>query len=633
MEELPTNHCVSCEKLLTKRRLRLFSTYKDKIDNLLWTKLLDEYERDENNEEYICEYCLKKFKENKMPSWCFLNRLKVKAVPECLSNLNMFEKILIQRYKAFQVVHKFETKLDKSLPSRCKLDAVKGQTFHLPIPLQETLNKVALKTEPINNDHELYILVRDIPNKANVVWESLVDLKKVWEILEFLKQNNPLYEDIILPEFQFRKNLLSNLKETQFKIIDDKNKNSDVEKNPPSSKPMESVIPPESDMTNQNQLEKPAILTAKSSTDPFYDFCIFFAQSKKNEDSSTLFQMLKVYDQALQSKTKNLDVKCFPCLFPYGKYGMDDEKRKLNEKNKYAKLNDSDFIKSRLLSKHSIFRSDIQYLFFLLQNDTMRRLNAGILQTMNVVNPRFKHTAKDFLQKLSDNELERNLDTVFSRLPNTEQYWKQPRNNLNCMVDHYGPAHVFLTISPGEWNWTELGEYLKKFCKPEHRGKTTTELVVLEPVLAAVFIETKFQATLEFILSSDNPLGKVTHYFWRREYQGRGMDHFHLVLWIEDGPVLEQSPEETIRSYILQHMSCRIPDPKISPELHRKVEYQVHRCNGYCKRRIKTKTGFRSVCRFSFPRKQRDSLHMYKTTTAIVNRRKLKKYARLYDLP
>ena len=82
----------------------------------------------------------------------------------------------------------------------------------------------------------------------------------------------------------------------------------------------------------------------------------------------------------------------------------------------------------------------------------MRRLNEGIFQTMNVINPKSKHTAKDFLQKLSDKDLERNLNTVFSRLPNTEQFWKQPRNDLNCMVENYGPAHIFLTIGPGEWN-------------------------------------------------------------------------------------------------------------------------------------------------------------------------------------
>ena len=180
MQELPTNHCVSCEKLICKGKLKLLSKYKDKIDNPLWSKLLRKYEKDENNEQFICNYCFDKFKANKMPSWSTLNRLKVKPVPECISNLNMFEKILIQRYKAFQVVHKFETKLDKHLPGRCKIDAVKGQTFHLPIPLQETLNKIASKTAPINNDHELYILVRGIPTKANVVWESLVDLKKVW---------------------------------------------------------------------------------------------------------------------------------------------------------------------------------------------------------------------------------------------------------------------------------------------------------------------------------------------------------------------------------------------------------------------------------------------------------------------
>ena len=131
---------------------------------------------------------------------------------------------------------------------------------------------------------------------------------------------------------------------------------------------------------------------------------------------------------------------------------MFDKKIKLNEKNKYTHLRDCDFIKSRLLSKHHQFRTDIQYLFFLLNNHNLRQLNAGIYQTMHVINPRLKYAADEFLKKLVANEAEHNLNTIFARLPNTEQYWKKLKCDIQCMIDHYGPPHIFLTMSTRDWN-------------------------------------------------------------------------------------------------------------------------------------------------------------------------------------
>ena len=71
-------------------------------------------------------------------------------------------------------------------------------------------------------------------------------------------------------------------------------------------------------------------------------------------------------------------------------------------------------------------------------------------------------TAKRYLEKLQNQDLEGNLTSIFSRLQNSQQYWIKPRNNLNAMTLHYGPATWFLTLSPAEWAWDDLGDYLRK---------------------------------------------------------------------------------------------------------------------------------------------------------------------------
>ena len=47
-----------------------------------------------------------------------------------------------------------------------------------------------------------------------------MDLRKVWKALNWLKQNNHLYEKIILPSFENRNELLNNLKDTEFQEND-----------------------------------------------------------------------------------------------------------------------------------------------------------------------------------------------------------------------------------------------------------------------------------------------------------------------------------------------------------------------------------------------------------------------------
>jgi len=46
----------------------------------------------------------------------------------------------------------------------------------------------------------LYILVKGIPTKSKIVWEEMINVKKVFDTLIWLKHNNPLYNYIILPE-------------------------------------------------------------------------------------------------------------------------------------------------------------------------------------------------------------------------------------------------------------------------------------------------------------------------------------------------------------------------------------------------------------------------------------------------
>ena len=627
--DTPRYICVSCERLCYKKNVFKISKLQTRRKNPIWKDLMAYVEQQNINPQYICHYCDKKFRSGLLPAYCILNNLFANDVPEVISSLNQFEKMLIQRAKAFQTVVKMGTVFNKKIPERQKIQKVKGTTFHLPLPLQETFDKLCSKTDPINLNHELCILVRNIPTKSKIIWENLVDLKKIYEALKWLRINNFLYSGIVLPNTHNKLNL-GNLNNAEFYIQETKN-DTEVLFNE-ECKPLNNSDLQMQEITDHVEVtlhQREAMLTQKDESDSYYEQYTIYPlyEKKENKTATALYQMLKIQDSSLDNREKNLDLMCFPDLYPFGSNGQCDEKRPV-------KLQEHEFIKCRLTSRHPRFRLNQQYLFYLLNKANIRQLSRGIYHKMNITDPRSRYTAAEYLDAMSKDALESNLNTIFSSLRNTEQYWRQPRNDLDCMTRHYGPATWFITLSPSEWLWDDLGDYIREVNGWQNSSLSTSELVAKDPVSTSRFLDNKFRAMIDFICSKDCPIGEVTHYFWRREYQGRGIQHFHLLVWIKDAPIFGESSIEEVSKFILKYITCKKPDKNISPLLYRRVTtHQRHKHNDYCLRNKKVGRKVIRCCRFGFPRPVTETLRMRDVATSIAGRKQLKHQSRLYDLP
>ncbi|CAK1598246.1 unnamed protein product [Parnassius mnemosyne] len=695
----------------------------------------------------------------------------VGSIPDEIKTLNNYETIVIQRAKAFQVVQRLGTVAKKKLPQTMRMQKLKGQTFHLPLPIEETLKKICSTTDPINTNHELYILIRSIPNKSNVIWESLVNLEKIFKVLIWLNQNNPLYAEIMIPKcpenlkkWLISKNLEFNIESIEIidveqSYIEDKdnpsndinksmnndNENDDEEINHnekqdlnacngpkiilearseniisinekslkaqiehnvcyPRTKithvNMDIPIHTDSDIIttpnhetiinapgnnfhyndhnysipastatdivethenlnnndhncsmhmnmtlkdeqintdnekiendNNKQIDPRAMITQiLNPNSSQYEHCTIYPLHDKriNETSTNIYQMLKINDKPLDNRVTTLDLQCFPDIYPYGINGQ-HEKRDV-------KLTDYEYIKARLKSADPRFRLNQQYIFFLLHNSNIRQLGQGIYHTLNVINPREQYTAERYLQNLKSGQLEANLSTIFARLRNSAQFWSKPRNNLHCMTRHYGPATWFVTVSPAEWLWQDLIDYVREINSPNFDNLSPNEVINADPVSVSRFINNKFTAILDFISSSGQPLGKVLHYYWRLEYQGRGIQHLHMLIWIEGAPIMGINNNDEVAEFIMKYVTCKLPNKNISPTLHRRVtSHQQHYHNVYCLRKKKLKSNkVVKACKFGFPRPITDNFVLRDAATSIAGRRKLKSKSRLYDLP
>ena len=118
-----------------------------------------------------------------------------------------------------------------------------------------------------------------------------------------------------------------------------------------------------------------------------------------------------------------------------------------------------------------------------------------------------------------------------------------------------------------------------------------TSLVQKDPVTCSRFFDHRVQQFIKIVLKSDHhPIGKVTDYFYRVEFQQRGSPHIHILIWVEKAPKYKADSDDDVISFINNHVSC-----SKSNELKELINLQIHKHSKTCRK------GGHPICRFGFP--------------------------------
>ena len=307
---------------------------------------------------------------------------------------------------------------------------------------------------------------------------------------------------------------------------------------------------------------------------------------------------------------------CFPTLYPTGEFGEFHYRT--------VKLSPSQFAKSRLLNKDGRFRKNPQYIFYLLWQKEMRELQMGIYNVIKCSKSQ-PMAVGSLMQKCDKNDehLESNLCTMLQSVRGTNQFWFRIHSQVKCMIREWGPPTIFLTLSCAEYESPDIIAYLRSVNNVS-TSYNAGKLCVEDPVSVSRQFTYKFKAFFNSFIKSGVVLGPLDHYYWKKEYQARGAPHYHILLWINQAPVIGVDPPEKIVDFIDKRITCYVPDSKKSPELYRLVtRYQIHRCNAYCKRRRKFGGRFITQCRFNFPRLASESTTLNNVEESLKSRRRI----------
>ena len=388
-----------------------------------------------------------------------------------------------------------------------------------------------------------------------------------------------------------------------------------------------SSVKSDSDQSNTDLKGKPWIeqVPKDSLKDGFRHFRTV-GNNAKEAQAKDIFQMLNIGADPIPYYEPNIDCESFPEQYPYGTGG----RTALREK----KLQDATFEQTRLMTSDNYQRRNIQYILHLVGQKEKRLIKEGIF---SVQNKSFQSmTKKDIRDNARDenSELLKRITSVLRKLPTQREFWSEIRSKVEAMVFEFGPPTFWATFSPGEYDDQEMLAYLRKRNSdlPEVETMTVSQLVCKDPILACTYLQTKFDATLKFMLSDANPIGKIKHHFVRTEYQTRLMPHFHCFFWVEDAPIIGRDSEDTILNFIGKYVSCKLPSPNEDPFMFGLVKkYQLHHCNSYCLRKPKKGRG-KARCKFSFPRTACLKPILHGVATSIASHKTGSYKKRLYEL-
>ena len=120
-----------------------------------------------------------------------------------------------------------------------------------------------------------------------------------------------------------------------------------------------------------------------------------------------------------------------------------------------------------------------------------------------------------------------------------------------------------------------------------------TRLLQSDPVTCARYFHNRVTVFLNDVLKSDHhPIGKIADYFYRVEFQQRGSPHIHMLIWVKDAPVFEQSDDHDIVDFINRYVSC---SSDVSQNEKAALLIQTHKHSKTCRQKGK------AICRFGYP--------------------------------
>nr|XP_022308223.1 uncharacterized protein LOC111114232 [Crassostrea virginica] len=501
---------------------------------------------------WICYTCHRKIMNGKIPAEAAVNNMALEVIPKELADLNGLEKHLIALHIPFMKV--------MALPHGGQRN-IHGPVVCVPSDLRKVTNL------PMKQGEDLLLRVK-LKRKLNYkgYFEyQFVNPKHIHEALHFLKRNNHWYDNIT--------------------INDNWNEINEQEISEENDEPQEDY---ELEPVATDTCLQPVDI-AQEVLDHYFDDIYDIAPGEGNNP----VRMLQEHGN---------EAKTFPHPFPTGRFSWNEERE--------TRITLSRYFNNRLMNSDDRFAKDSNYIFFSQfvsdLNQVIEKTQISIRKCLGKLEGNSPVTSSMIQNPEVLSRLMKNDEALRFMQPirGTPAYWSSAQKDLFAMLRQLGIPTWFCSFSAAEHRWNDaVATILRQ--QNDNRDPASldwsekNEVLRTNPVTVARMFEHRFHVfQTEVIFSNSNPIGKVTDFFQRVEFQQRGSPHMHCLYWIENAPRLDQDGEEAVCEFIDNYVSCAVPSENEDGDFQNTVlAVQQH-----SKKHSKSCRKKGSECRFNFPR-------------------------------
>ena len=577
IQEGPTYICSSCNRLLFRRCVYRYSLEDFQIEYQPLAEKCRTNKLSSDSNEYICTNCRNSLKKGQLPAMSVANGLQLDDIPQQLHELTSLEVIFIARRIPFMKL--------LGLP-RGKQKAIHGCVVNVPVEPEQA---VAVLPRVPSPDTVIPVrLKRKIQYRGHVLMQNIRP-QKIRDALSLLKYglSNPLYDDVVVNEDwesssrAADSNLWDTLTREPNNIETEDIEGNDEGSDEDEEENQEDAIPNEDENSKLRGLPFDSCLQPKAVTaDTNLMLNVAPGEGKKPEPFE---------------KDQNSEELSFPHLFPSGKFGYSMQRQ--------SKISMKKYFQTRILNSDGRFSKSIEYIFY-AQYRTEAKEIADSLSIALRKGKQTDVTAGDLKNRV-ESLIRNDLGIHFlQNIRGSPAFFNKLLYDLLGMIRQLGPCTWFVTLSAADLKWKDTIRIIAA-----QQGQTLTDQEIdsltweqkctwlrSNPVTAARHFDHRIDLFMKHILLNKNinPLGEITDFKYRIEFQQRGSPHVHMLLWETDAPDIESSLEEDVQKFVDKHVSCALPvDNEDLTELLLLVQRHTHSLT--CRKHGQ-------ACRFHFPR-------------------------------
>jgi hypothetical protein len=184
------------------------------------------------------------------------------------------------------------------------------------------------------------------------------------------------------------------------------------------------------------------------------------------------------------------------------------------------------------------------------------------------------------------------------KLRTSPDYIEGLRKNLFAMIRQLGPPTFFVTLTSVERLWTPLIEALyklnaKQLNLPDFNNLDSThiaELIRSDPVTCALYYKHCTDAFRKLLQKESSIIGEVVDFFFVTEFQHRGSEHEHALIWIKNAPNFKTHSAKDIEQFMEKYITTN--KALLPTELQ---QAQTHKHSRTCRKKG------HAICRFHYP--------------------------------